>query len=65
LILRLYYVFHRGHEPWENFAERSPIISELIDSINTSVSGAIPVPTRSERRASHGYFQVAEGPEVS
>src|SRR6266481_7755278 len=37
LILRLHYVFHRGHEPWENFAERSPIISELIDSINTSV----------------------------
>jgi hypothetical protein len=28
--------FHRGHQPWENFAERLPTISELIDSVNAS-----------------------------
>jgi hypothetical protein len=28
--------FHRGHQPWENFAERLPTIPELIGSVNTS-----------------------------
>jgi len=27
--------FHRGHQPWENFAERLPTNPELIGSVNT------------------------------
>jgi hypothetical protein len=34
--LRLYHIFQRGHQPWENFAERLPTIPELIGSVNTS-----------------------------
>src|SRR6266404_8228096 len=28
--------FHRGHQPWRNFAERLPTIPELIGSVNAS-----------------------------